>query len=750
MKGQKKLIEALSGLLGLSLLLWLGGCGGGTGDWLEGTGDDSALGGDQFTGTGTLTGTVDLGSITRAASGEVIVQIEGTDLQTTPDAEGNFRFDRVPVGEHTVAAFAEGRNLGAVVTAQVMAGEVTHAGMLRLEPAGQIAGLVRGQRGEGEPIPLARTRIIARPVVEEETPAVPETAVRHALRLARTDRTGSFVLRGVRPGTYAVTAEHEGYETGQITVEVEVGRTTPADFLLSAAGQADEGMVGGLVVGKFPGGSTRPLQGVRVQLLSPEAASTAEAELSAPDVDPTALPPRKGELVGYTNSRGIYKIRGVPAGEYVALAVKRGFRPERQAIEVKAGELTRVDFTLEALVVTVYGTVTAANPDGTAGEPLAGVRIIALEGPLTIEAMHGLKVLLPAERQVHPQPMERPQGHEDQRPAGPIFVEPQQHRPGDLALRPRYTTKTDENGTYRLLLPVGDYLLLAVKEGYERGVQRLHLTSDESEHEANFVLSPKEEPNVGAVAGVIKGIKYDGEEVLLARALVVLLPWAEAEEVWEAVAEGPTDAPNPSTLPSRPRWYAWTDEEGKYAIRNVPEGEYLGIALKQHFVPAKQRLKVVAGEVTRADFTLMFDFLKFAGHGSLVAVGRGQAILDGDGLFIARTVKGPAELRVRSEDPNLILRVYGFGSREELPDGTLVYTGEGTAFVQGRGLHLELKNVGLEPPTSEEAKIQLFARGEGQAQLAGEGWYRVHGGEGPWTPEGVTVNFAEPIAARPQ
>jgi len=230
-----------------------------------------------------------------------------------------------------------------------------------------------------------------------------------------------------------------------------------------------------------------------------------------------------------------------------------------------------------------------------------------------------------------------------------------------------------------------------------------------------------EEEN-GAVAGRVVTV-LDGEYQPLYRARVILVP-----------PDGPTSDPSE-------RWSAWTNRQGAYVIRDVPPGRYLAVAIKQGYEPHARAVAVEAGQITRAYFLLERLDKHLQGQGTLVAAGRGSALLTGEGVLLARTRRGPALLRVKGDLEQLV--VHGKGQRVELPDGTIEYRGlRGQAFIRGQNLEVFLRN---DFDYAPEALMQLTAFGRGEATLTGQGWYWTHGAKGPWVDSGVTVVYEDPI-----
>ena len=444
---QRLLLWGLLGALSLGLI----GCGGGGNSGIPSLND----------GFGSISGTLDRSSTDPDG---VVVQLEGTDLQTTPDAEGNFTFNHVPPGEYTVAVLKAGLHLGTALRAQVAAGRITHLGALHLWPAGQVAGLVTTPDPQtGEPKPVGQARVVARPAGEvvdsilansNEEGEIPEPP--SPFRVALTQPDGSYQIRGVAPGHYVIEVTHPHFQPAQQEVDVEVGQTTAADFTLQPLDPQAWGNVDGTVVDS----EGNPLGQVRVELF-PRSVQGMPAALHPPDfdrLDPAFLLPRPGERVTYTDEQGHYALRGILPGTYRIIAAKRGYRLEEQEIEVKAGETLTVDFVLTSRLVEVSGTVFGLPGDGSK-VPLEAARVFALEFP----------------------PLARPSQPSSRTDEESEVLPWPGARPAAL---------TDSNGRFRLQVTPGPTLLIAQKEGYHPARQSV-VVDPASPPVVDFELRPQ-------------------------------------------------------------------------------------------------------------------------------------------------------------------------------------------------------------------------------------------------------------------
>lgn len=118
------------------------------------------------------------------------------------------------------------------------------------------------------------------------------------------------------------------------------------------------------------------------------------------------------------------------------------------------------------------------------------------------------------------------------------------------------------------------------------------------------------------------------------------------------------------------------------------------------------------------------------GAGTLTARGDGIAALGGIGKV---ELSGNGILWVKDIAGTAIIRVTGYGQKEEFADGWIQYAGfRGHAEIQGRRIIVVVAGV----------DINLEARGRGRARLWGHGTYQINGHSGEWgtrVPTVVTV-----------
>jgi hypothetical protein len=141
----------------------------------------------------------------------------------------------------------------------------------------------------------------------------------------RTNDDGHFVFEHVPVGEYVLVASHIGFLPQSFVAEVEAGDVVEHVFVLEPEPQEPQGAFGGRVVGLVEEGEPVPIPRALVCLFGPD-----------------------GEILRRTrtNHHGMFLMRHVPAGEYVAEARAEGWLPAEAAIEILPGELTRHRFEL--------------------------------------------------------------------------------------------------------------------------------------------------------------------------------------------------------------------------------------------------------------------------------------------------------------------------------------------------------------------------------------------------------------------
>lgn len=117
-----------------------------------------------------------------------------------------------------------------------------------------------------------------------------------------------------------------------------------------------------------------------------------------------------------------------------------------------------------------------------------------------------------------------------------------------------------------------------------------------------------------------------------------------------------------------------------------------------------------------------------SGRGVLYARGSGVAEVKGDGRVDIRSFGG-GTVHISGAER---IDAQGEGQKVELPDGSILFTGwKGTIHALGRDMNVRMEGV----------RIAFRAAGRGSVFLKGHGTYRIGDFSGPWSADGVTVDF---------
>lgn len=456
------------------LLLALAGCGGG--------------GGPSTSTTNVLTGSIEGRLVTessatsksRQANIRFRARVHGLETQNTfalqIRANGYFRIDNVPAGEQVISVEDETSQQGAVFVCLVRPNQVTNVGEIELSDLASISGTVTDTSNN----PIARVRIVARPI-NDETDTLEQLPARPFFT-ALTDKSGNYKLL-VPAGTYLVEARHPDYEPASQTVTVEESSSVTLDFQLTPRPR-ETGTVVGTVMAEL-NGLLIPVPGALVllkpqnELIVPLAATeqTTVGQLISSQMNPSQqgiVPPGRPiryRLFTFTKADGSFELTGVPAGTYTAIAHKPGYGKDTKTVTVAANGTVRVDFVLRANLGIIQGQVT----DASTGQPIEKAIVFAVRwgdiwfGWEEWEGGNGNQWVRPmsgGHKNGHRPPVIRP-------------VEPPV----------RAGTLTDANGNYSIILPAGDYFVVAVKEGYLAVGQQVSVSNGQTVT-VNFALQP--------------------------------------------------------------------------------------------------------------------------------------------------------------------------------------------------------------------------------------------------------------------
>lgn len=296
----------------------------------------------------------------------------------TLDSAGNFSIPNVPPGSHVVSILDPATNTGAHVTVDVGSGQASDVGDVTLSFGGLIAGIVSKTTDSGTIEPLAGVQVVAEsappPIVgpttaEGGTPPAPPS-----LRLvAFTAEDGSYSIPAVPSGEYQVSVVVPGFEAGVQWVWVEVGRTSPCDFILRPSFEPGVGTVQGTVTAAdTTGAAGQPVVGALVSISSPSpytpvVSPQTLAEAARKGRQGTVMPPYFQWTVfsTLTDKQGHYSLN-VPAGYQTVEAYAEGYEWVSQSVKVLANETATADFVLQPWTGPVP---VPAEPGAAGGQP---------------------------------------------------------------------------------------------------------------------------------------------------------------------------------------------------------------------------------------------------------------------------------------------------------------------------------------------------------------------------------------------
>ncbi len=285
-------------------------------------------------------------------------------------------------------------------------------------------------------------------------------------------------------------------------------------------------------------------------------------------------------------TNGEFRLEGVPAGEQV-ISIEDEESQQGAVIVcfVRPGQITNVGDVVPQPLGMIAGFVRTADENGQL-KPVPRARVIA-----------------------------RPISDESD------TVE-------ELPERPFFTTITDRNGSYRLLVPEGTYLVEARHPDYEPAseivtVKALEVTP------LNFTLVPLPR-ETGTVYGTVMA-QVDGNLIPVPGALVMLKPQGTPEPIilekltvgqLISVQMNPTQQGfMPPGPPIRHRLFTFTKADGSFELTGVPAGTYTAIAFKPGYGSDEKQVEVKVGEKVRVDFVLKAQFGIIVGQVTDAATG---------------------------------------------------------------------------------------------------------------------------------
>lgn len=471
--------------VGLSVVVaFLLGCGGNKAPIKAGEGGTGSV------PTGSVQGRLASAGMRQATFNRFIARVHGTGdkqkLVIQVQGDGIFRLDGVPSGWQTLTIEDPQGLQGAVIVAFVRPGQTTDVGEVVPQPMGKISGIVAEVDANGNRVkPIPHARMIAHPMQSEQE-SLGDLSERPVFTALSDDR-GSYELL-LPPGKYLVEARHPDYEPAAQTVTVQALSTVALDFGLhprppqvgtvvgtvKAQWNGQLVAVAGALVGLIPKESSAPSPPPPPPSLTVGALmSTMQKGKMHPDDQPHHW------LFTFTKADGTFELTGVPAGNYTAIAFKRGLGEDRKDITVQANATVTVDFNLQMPVGIVQGQVT----DAATGKSIAGAVIVAVSKGDPWWDWDDWR----SEKEGRKKPVWVRPEDDDHAHSGtpPNFG----HLP-HIIPPIRDGTVTDDNGRYQLLLPTGSYFIAAFAQGYQAQAQGVDNLQTGQTVTVDFALAP--------------------------------------------------------------------------------------------------------------------------------------------------------------------------------------------------------------------------------------------------------------------
>lgn len=260
-------------------------------------------------------GTTVRGQVLRAGKGAQasvsMTQPDGASYNTVSGLDGSYEIKGVAPGSWTIEATVYGNLSSSRMEEEIVIGDEPEVVKDLIFPSGRLVGRVEDKEGN----PVANARISAQP---PRGSGVYDSFIPETVR-STSKADGSFVIEGVKPGTYGVSASKDGRlaMAHNVTVPNE-GDSEPVVLVMGAGG-------GTIVSTALSMTNGAPIKEAWL-ILSNEAGRYDHGQTRGDD--------------------GVLKIENVPPGTYHVQVSSFGFQVSERTIEVKEGEETRIDDVL--------------------------------------------------------------------------------------------------------------------------------------------------------------------------------------------------------------------------------------------------------------------------------------------------------------------------------------------------------------------------------------------------------------------
>ncbi len=263
--------------------------------------------------------------------GAVVELLLGQTLVSTvlTDGAGNYNIPNLAPGHYNVRISAASFQ-GAVIGAAIVSGSTTNISFnLQPEP-GIVSGKVRDSLSG---VPLAGITVV---IYKQFT----------QIKTATTDPSGNYLVGGLAPDNYIVTASAQGYSNDSVGAKVLSRNNSVANLTLAS----------------LPGS----LIGHIIDSVSGDSISNVVVEI------------RRGPLLvgnALTDVDGNYRVEGLDPGSYCMTATKVDYRHQSRAVNIEANLTTTHNFSLVEKLGSLFGTVTAVS-----SEPISAASITVYQG----------------------------------------------------------------------------------------------------------------------------------------------------------------------------------------------------------------------------------------------------------------------------------------------------------------------------------------------------------------------------------
>ena len=488
------------------------------------------------------------------------------------DSSGNYSIPGMAPGSYIVDAYAANYETG-TAGAIVLSNETTAVDFSLQSSPGTISGTVTSAMG-------------ATPIAGAVIQVIYDDAVIDSIL---TDSSGDYIITGLAPGSYTVTAAAASYDTGVTGAIVSANETTIVDFSLDASPGAISGTVTSFV------GST-PIPGALIEV----------------SLDNIII------FSTLTDSLGDYSISGVSPGSYIVHAYATNYQTGTTGALVASNTTTTVDFSLLASPGAISGTVTSA----ITGSPISGALIEVSLGSIVVDSAvtdnsgnYSISGVPPGSYIVDAYATNYQTGT-----AGAIILSNEtttvdfslQSNPGTLSGRVTSSmggspiagaliqlsngdavidsTLTDNFGNYTIIgIVPGSYTVIATSPTYDTGVTGAIISANETTT-VNFSLQASPGSISGTVVSAIGSSPISGVliEVTLNNMLIF------------------------STL---------TDTSGDYSISGISPGSYVVHAYATNYQTGSAGALIVSNTTTTVNFSLVASPGTIAGTVTSAATG---------------------------------------------------------------------------------------------------------------------------------